>query len=77
MSSAIDLGARCAQEAGRMRRAHRVQLAGAEVPARRRSERGGRGGGGGGVGGAEAGCCDAKVANREIRVWHFVIEKGY
>ena len=21
--------------------------------------------------------CDAKVANREIRVWHFVIENGY
>jgi hypothetical protein len=21
--------------------------------------------------------CDEKVANREIRVWHFVIEKGY
>jgi hypothetical protein len=21
--------------------------------------------------------CDQKVANREIRVWHFVIEKGY
>jgi hypothetical protein len=21
--------------------------------------------------------CDEKVANREIRVWHFVIENGY
>jgi hypothetical protein len=21
--------------------------------------------------------CDAQVANREIRVWHLVIEKGY
>ena len=21
--------------------------------------------------------CDVKVANREIRVWHFVIENGY
>ena len=22
-------------------------------------------------------CSDEKVANREIRVWHFVIENGY
>jgi hypothetical protein len=21
--------------------------------------------------------CDQKVANREIRVWHFVVENGY
>jgi hypothetical protein len=24
-----------------------------------------------------AACSDEKVANREIRVWHFVIENGY
>jgi hypothetical protein len=23
------------------------------------------------------GYCDAKVANRDIRVWHFVTENGY
>jgi hypothetical protein len=43
-------------------------------------------GGGGGRGGSSGGAmcmakggaayCDQKVANREIRVWHFVIEKG-
>jgi hypothetical protein len=27
--------------------------------------------------GAPASYCDATVANREIRVWHFVIENGY
>jgi hypothetical protein len=26
---------------------------------------------------AHVGFCDAKVANREIRVWHFAIENGY
>jgi hypothetical protein len=31
----------------------------------------------GGGGGAAAVYCDPKVANREIRVWHFVIENGY
>ena len=28
-------------------------------------------------GSTSAPCSDAKAANREIRVWHFVIEKGY
>jgi hypothetical protein len=28
-------------------------------------------------GGWRAAYCDQKSANREIRVWHFVIEKGY
>jgi hypothetical protein len=27
--------------------------------------------------GVKAAYCDEKVANREIRVWHFVIENGY
>jgi hypothetical protein len=29
-----------------------------------------------GAGGSEV-CSDEKVANRESRVWHFVIENGY